>query len=408
MSLATPEKISLQTAIIIGVNSIVGAGIFASTSLLGSKIGPAGILTYIISFVAIWFIAQSFARVAYLFPQQGSFYNYTKQWAGHNIGLLSGCVYLLGLLTAASVLTKILCVYSQSILMHYDVYISRMHLGIGVIALITALNLAGAKLSTYGQYFLIACTIYPLALTTILCLLHFDFSNLTPFMPNGIGSIFAGTKIAVFGLFGFEAIASFFNIIENPEKNIPLALKRSLAFVGVLYLVFIGSILMGVPQQVFHDHTNITIPQALQILYPDYSALIQSIAISIMFSILGTVHALMWASSELLLSFFGLLKSACMQKIYNGYKRSMKKVAVLAVSAYVLTVFLTIDNTVLFCITDVCVLFAFITSIMSLLFIKKEWQSGQNYITIIGLIAALIIFSIALQTMVHEFIMWLE
>jgi len=404
MASATREKIGLWTAVIIGVNSVIGAGIFATTSLLGSKVGPAGILTYLFAFTAIWFIAQSFARVAYLYPQEGSFYNYTKQWGGHCLGLIAGGAYLLGVLTAMGLLSKVVSQYMHNLAPS----ISAMHFGLFTILLLTALNLAGAAISKVGQYILIAFTLYPLFVTTILCLTNIDLANLTPFMPNGMSSVFAGTKVAVFGLFGFETITSLFNIVEKPEQNVPQALRRAMLIIGVIYLFFIGSILLGIPQAIFHNHPNITIPQALHLIFPNHFMLIQSVAFSIIFSIMGTIHAVMWGSSELILSYFSLSRSA---NIKNLLTKNIinQKTAVLIAGSVILTVFLTIENlSVFFSLTDVCLLFAFITSITSLLFVKEEWKSGQNYITILGLISALTIFTIALQTMINNLVMWLK
>jgi len=404
MASATREKIGLWTAVIIGVNSVIGAGIFATTSLLGSKVGPAGILTYLCAFTAIWFIAQSFARVAYLYPQAGSFYNYTKQWGGHSLGLIAGGAYLLGVLTAMGLLSKVVSQYMHNLIPS----ISAMHFGLCTILLLTALNLAGAIISKVGQYILIAFTLYPLLVTTMLCLTNIDLANLTPFMPNGISSVLAGTKVAVFGLFGFETITSLFNIVEKPEQNVPQALRRAMLIIGVIYLFFIGSILLGIPQVIFHDHPNITIPQALNLIFPNHFMLIQSIAFSIVFSIMGTIHAVMWGSSELILSYFSLSHSTTVKNLLANNIIN-RKTAVLIAGLIILTVFLTIENlSVFFSLTDVCLLFAFITSITSLLFVKEEWKSGQNYITILGLISALTIFTIALQTMINNLVMWLK
>ena len=195
MASSAHEKIGLWTAVIIGMNSVIGAGIFSTTSLLGSKIGPAGILTYIFAFLSVWFIAQSFARVAYLYPQEGSFYTYAKQWAGHSFGLFTAGIYIAGVLTAMGLLNTILSLYI------YNAWplFSPLTWGLITITTLTALNLVGMVLSKIGQYILIALTLYPLVVTTALCMANFDIANLTPFMPNGFGSVLQGTKVAVFG-----------------------------------------------------------------------------------------------------------------------------------------------------------------------------------------------------------------
>jgi len=398
------EKIGLWTAVIIGINTMIGAGIFGTTSLLGSKIGPAGIIAYVIAFTCVWFIAQSFARVAYLFPQEGSFYNYAKQWGGHKLGLAAAGAYICGLLTAMGLLNTIASKYIHDLIPS----ITSTHWGLITLSALVALNLAGAVLSKVGQYILIALTLYPLVVTTALCLTNIDVANLTPFMPYGIGSVVAGTKVALFGLFGFESVASLFNIVEQPEKSVPKALRISLLLVGIIYLLFIGSILLGIPQIIFQNNPNISIPQILMIVFPKHTILAQSVGISIIFAIMGTIHAVIWASSEFLLSYLKFIHSKPLQKMIATHAITHKTTVLLA-SGIILTAFLSIENlSVFFSITNVCLLFAFIASIASLLFIKQEWKSGQNYITLIGLISAFAIFAIALQTLMDNLMTWLK
>ncbi|MBP9764836.1 APC family permease [Candidatus Babeliales bacterium] len=395
MSSSRDEKISLPTAVIIGVNSMIGAGIFGTISLFGSKIGPAGIISFIIAFFAIWFIAQAFARVAYLYPQEGSFYNYTKQWGGHKLGLAAAGAYLFGLLTAMSLLCKIMCTF---FLHEYIPSISPTILGLGTIALLAGLNMAGAVLSQIGQYILIGMTLYPVIAITLLCLTNINTANLTPFMPYGITSVISGIKAAVFGLFGFEGVASLFNIMHHPEKSVPAALRISISIVGFIYFIFISSILLGIPQSTFHMFESF--PEVLAYAFPEHPWIVSSIDIAIIFSIMGTIHAVIWACSELLFSYLKVIKIPALSKaITQG--RINKKTSVCLASLIMITVFLTVEKMdIFFSLTNVCVLFAFITSIISLLFIKQEWKSGKNYVTLIGLLSACAIFGIALQNLV--------
>jgi hypothetical protein len=66
---------------------------------------------------------------------------------------------------------------------------------------------------------------------------------------------------------------------------------------------------------------------------------------------------------------------------------------------------MTITNLDLFfTLTDIGLIFAFITGMMSLLFQSSEWKSGQNIKTILGLITATIIFYISIQKLIEEII----
>jgi amino acid transporter len=395
MSVSRHEKIDLKTAVVIGINTIVGAGIFSTTTLLGSKIGPAGIITFLLAFIAVWFIAQSFARVAYLFPQEGSIYNYTKQWAGHKFAIFTAFSYITGTLIAMGLLAKIASQYLHNLVPT----LSSTTWGLIIIATLTALNLAGAKLSQIGQYILIFATLYPLVMTTILCALNLNMQHLTPFVPNGFLSVVSGTKIAIFGFFGFEGIASLFRIMDNPQKSVAQALRITLMCVGVIYLVFIGSILLGIPQGIFTNNPNISIPQALLILYPNHSYLVQSIGISIIFSIIATIHAVIWTGSEFLFSITKTIQNKKIQNLISKKVVDQKTMVLLSISI-ISGAFIVIKNlSLFFSLADIFLLFAYISSIITLLFIPQEWKSGQNYITILGLICAGTIFAIALQTL---------
>lgn len=404
MSTQNTQKIGVSTATIVGMNAMIGAGIFSITSLLASNVGPAGILTYVFAFVAVWFMAQSIARVAYLWPQEGSFYNYAKQWGGHKMGLLSAGAYLVGLLIAMGLLCRIGGVYL------HEVFPAICAHNWGIIALVALviLNIAGVVLSEVGQYILIVCTVFPLVTATAMCLSKIDLTHITPFMPYGPMSIIQGTKVAIFGLFGFECVASLFNIVENPEKNVPKALQYSLILVGFIYLLFISSIILSIPLSTFSEGSNVTIPQALKVIFPNSRFVLTCINISILSAILGTVHSMIWSASELMLSYFGFLKSNFMQKLIKNNTIN-QKVTVLLCGLAIFTGFSTISNMhVFFSMTDVALIFAFITAMIPLLYKKSEWKSGQNIKTILGLITALVIFGVALQTLFHEVVTWIS
>src|SRR3990167_1368202 len=143
MSTQDSRKIGLGTATIVGMNAMIGAGIFGITSLLASKVGAAGNLTYLFAFFAVWFIAQSVARAAYLWPQEGSFYTYARQWGGHYMGLLAAGTYFMGFIFAMTLLCKIIGEYLHNIFPA----LSSENLGLITLATLVLLNMMGVVLS---------------------------------------------------------------------------------------------------------------------------------------------------------------------------------------------------------------------------------------------------------------------
>lgn len=390
------EKIGVGTATIFNLNAMIGAGIFASTPLLAAQVGAAGMLTFIITFFAVWFIAQSFARVAYIYPQEGSFYAYAKAWGGHKLGLFAAGAYQFGILIAMGLLCKIAGIY----LAKFFPTFSAVQLGLISLACLVGFNLCGMTLTKVAQYVLLAFTVIPLACTTILCFTKVNFANINPFMPYGFANVVQNSTIAIFGLFGFECIASLFSVIANPEKNISKVLQYSLVLVGLIYFAFICSVLLSVPHDFFTPNT--TIAQVLTHLFPEYGFLLDLVDVTIIFAILGTVHSVIWSISELMISYFARMQLPVVrQALQTGILN--KKITVLICGAIILASGLSISNLdVFFNVTNIFILVAYGLAIAALLFEKNEWKSGQNITTLLGLATALVILGLAVQTLVKH------
>ena len=401
MAQESPKKLSLLVATMIGLNTMIGAGIFTLPSKLGALAGPAGLLTFMIAFIAVWFIAQSFARAAYLFPQEGSFYIYAKQWGGHKMGLISAGAYMFGLLFALGLLCQITGNYLHSAL---GIGNAQMF-GLFILFAVIALNLVGAKLSQAGQYILLTATIIPLIIIITMCLSKANIANLFPFMPYGPFSILNGIKIAVFGFLGFECVASLFSSVENPEKNVPLSLQYALLITGFIYFVFIASALLAIPGSLFIENPNLTMPEALQSLFPENSRFIVAIVnFGIIIALIGTIHSMIWGIGALMLSYLKFLHNKHIKNyIRQGY--ITQNLTVLLCGIIIFTSFMTVKNSeIFFSLTNVGVVFAYICSIVSLLFIRNEWTSGRNTKTVIAIAAGLIIFGLAVESLIKNII----
>lgn len=389
MSTCQSNKIGVSTATIVGMNAMIGAAIFATPSVLASRVGPAAIITYAFVAISVWFMAQSIARVAQLFPQEGSFYTYARQWGGHSVGLLANGAYLIGLLIAMGLLAH----SAGDHLVHYFPEVSASHLGIITLAALTLLNVMGVSLSSLGQQILIVLTVFPLIATTVICLSKANIDNFFPFTPYGPISILDATRFVAFGFFGFEASASLFNVIKDPEENLPKALTYSLICVAVIYLAFVISLIAAVPLNLFAQHPG-PVSGPLSVIFPNNTWLIECIHISSISAILGTLHSMIWSSGSLLLTFTRKLRNKVAQH-FLAYGVMNQSVAILLIGGAIFTSFALLHDTMFFNFTAIFLLIAYSLSMITLLFIKEEWQSGQNYITLAGLLTAAVMFCFA-------------
>lgn len=391
------SKIGVTTATIVGMNAMIGSGIFTAPAAMASYVGPAGILAYLFVVVSVWCIGLSLARVAQLFPEEGSFYVYTKQWGGHTLGMLASFSYFAGLLIAMGLLSQIAGVYLQPLLPHYSAYT----LGLCILALLTFLNMFGVVLSEIGQLFLIVCTLFPLLATTLLCFTKAQLTLLTPFAPYGFSNIFKATRIVIFSFFGFECATSLFNIVEQPEKNVPRALTYSIILVGALYILFVSSLIISTPLALFTSPT-MPLSATLHFLFPNNTWLISIIHGAILSAIIGTVHSMIWSSSNLLLILLKKTRSPFINRLNAAGQLTTQKTAAF-VGITIAISYATLNNIELFFnLTALFILFAFICSMITLLTIKQEWVNKKNYLTIVGISTALLMVYFALEGLFHQ------
>ncbi len=381
------SKIGVATATITGMNAMIGAGIFTAPAAIGMYVGPAGIIAYLFVIVAVWFIAQSLARVAARFPEEGSFYIYAKQWGGHFAGSIAGGAYMIGLLIAMGLLAHAAGDYMMPFFPSY----SSHSLGLSALIGLITLNMFGVVLSELGQQILIVTTTFPLIITTIMCFTKAQLSNLTPFAPFGLRNIFKAAPAVVFGFFGFECASSLFAVVKDPQKNVPKALTLSISIVGVIYLLFVTSIIMSTPLSLFTP--GILLPDVLRIIFPTNTWIITAVHVSMLSAILGTIHSMIWSSSALMVSLFKQLWDTQLPQ----------RLAVLIVGFCIFLSFTFLKNVQLFfSLTAIFIVLAFSLSMITLLTIKEEWKGGKNLITIGGLIMAGIIFYFAAEGLVQS------
>lgn len=399
MNSQSSEKISVTTATIVSMNAMIGSGIFTAPAAMAAYVGPAGILAYVFVVVAVWFIAQSLARLAQLFPEEGSFYVYAKQWGGHTMGLIASSAYFIGLLIAMGLLSQMAGLY----LVHFFPSLSAYTLGIITLALLVILNMFGAVLSSFGQHVLIVCTLFPLLAITALCLTKFNASYLTPFAPYGFENVLKATRIVIFGFFGFESASSLFNIVQNPSKNVPRALTYSIMAVGTIYTLFIASIILSTPLNLFTD-PRVPVSETLAVIFPEHPWLLNIIHFAILSAIIGTIHSMIWGSSNLLTLLIKRCNNARLTKLFCSSATQHNSASVIAVGIAIFISYITLTSlNLFFCLTALCIVFAYVSAMIALLTIPSEWKSGRNIITVLGIITALLIFTFAAQGLLEQF-----
>jgi len=247
--------------VFIGVGGIIGAGIFVITGqAAASYAGPAIVLSFIFSAVAIGITAFVYAEFSSSFPVSGSAYSYTYATLGEIIAWLVAWNILLeyGVATAAvatgwsgylrtfleknfgfTLPVELTGAFDPSKGTFIDLF---AFLGvIGVFALLTI----GIKESAKVNSAIVILKLTILIVFIIVGIKYVKLENITSdFLPYGWKGVWTAASLIVFAYLGFDAISTLAEEAKDPQKTMPKGLITALGISTVLYIA-VSFVLVG-------------------------------------------------------------------------------------------------------------------------------------------------------------------
>lgn len=380
------QHISFSAAVVVAVNAMIGVGVVAMPAVLALNVGPASIFSFLLSIVAVLSMGLSLGKASGYYPGPGWNYRYPSQWAGHAVGMISAFAYFIGVVIAMGFLVQQAGLWTH----HFLPMIAPEVLSIVTLSLLTGLVLAGAEISSWGQYIIAFCVLTPLVLTSFATWANFNADLLTPFMPGGFSSIFAAMPTALFGLLGFETVASLYSVVEDPQRTVPRAFITAISIVGATYLLFVCGIIFSIPAEHFVGGFHSTLAGVLQQTFPSYRYLATGVLVGATFGIIGTLHSMIWSLSVLLNDVLALMKSSTVKRLLkSGWWGHASSVFVTAGLMYAVSVFFSAEW--LMPLTALFIVPSYVLSSIALLFIPQEWRSGGNVVTLVAILTGLVL-----------------
>jgi APA family basic amino acid/polyamine antiporter len=254
--------------IMIGIGSIIGAGIFVITGTAAAEhAGPAVLVSFVIAGFGCLFAGLCYAEFASMIPESGSAYTYSYATMGRGMAWFIGWNMVLEYLVSASTVAVGWSGYFVSFVSHFGIRVPAelvnapigggslgdLHLtgalinlpAVLLIAILSVFLVVGVRSSATfnGVMVLIKTGVVVLVILFGLRFVHFD--NLTPFIPPnqgsfgkfGISGILAASGMIFFAYIGFEAVSVAAQEARNPRRDLPIGILGSLAICTVLYML---------------------------------------------------------------------------------------------------------------------------------------------------------------------------
>lgn len=231
-SSASPElrrTLGVGDAVMIGLGSMIGAGIFAALAPAARAAGTGLLLGLAVAAVVAYCNATSSARLAALYPASGGTYVYGRERLGPFWGYLAGWSFVVGKTASCAAMALTVGAY---------VWPEQANaVAVAAVVALTAVNYGGVQKSAWLTRAIVAVVLAVLACVVVVCLGsgQSDAGRLDIGTSDGIGGVLQAAGLLFFAFAGYARIATLGEEVRDPARTIPRAIPLALGIALVVY-----------------------------------------------------------------------------------------------------------------------------------------------------------------------------
>jgi len=234
------RELGVFGAMMMGMGSVVGTGVFVSLGVAAGIAGPSVLLAVIAGGLLALCNGISSAQLAASHAVSGGTYEYGYRYLTPSLGFTAGWMFLCA--KAASAATAALGFAGYLLYLLSAEESLRTPIALAAVILFTTLVLSGLKRSNWMNIAIVTITLGALFTFSFVGLLDVakdGTGNFGPLLPSSysLGSFFYATALMFVAFTGFARIATFGEEVKNPKRTIPLAIMVTLSSTAVLYLI---------------------------------------------------------------------------------------------------------------------------------------------------------------------------
>ncbi len=239
--------VGLPGAVLLGMGSILGTGIFVSVGIAAGVAGPAVVLAVALAAGVATCNGLSSAQLAASHPVSGGTYEYGHRHLNPTLGFVAGWMFLLAKSASAATAALGFAGYVLGLFGVFEPF-WRVVLGLGGVVTLTAITAAGMRHSNRTNAIIVTFTLLALAAFIILGLpsaIASGDDSYTPFFPeeSGLAALLHATALMFVAYTGYGRIATLGEEIHEPQRNIPRAIITTLLLTMAVY---VGVAVVGV------------------------------------------------------------------------------------------------------------------------------------------------------------------
>lgn len=236
------DKFGLWSIVLLGINSIIGTGIFLLPNRAYALMGPSSLLILLFDAFLAGCLALCFAEVAGFFSRNGGPYLYAKAAFGDFVGYEVGVLKLVVTIIAWAAMAVGFATALGAAFPFFAGDTMKNLIAAVLIGGLTIMNIAGVKISKILNNLMTISKVVPLCVFIAVGLFFVNGSNFTPFVPTHMADgAFANAAITMFFAYtGFEAIAVAAEDFKDPKKDLPRGIILTMIIVTIIYMLVVG------------------------------------------------------------------------------------------------------------------------------------------------------------------------
>ncbi|MDR3673613.1 MAG: APC family permease [Holophaga sp.] len=230
-------KLGFWSIVLFGINGVIGSGIFLLPGKAMDLIGPGSVFVYLFVAAVVMTIALCFAECAGRFTRNGAAYVYAREafgaFVGFEVGILSWAVRIIAWAAlAAGFVTALSSLWPPAL--HEP---SRTLIVLAILLGLGSLNLLGVRPMRLVNNLVTVGKLLPLVVFVLVGVWFIAGSRFQPMFPRGLTrDTFGTTGLVIFYAFtGFEGMAVAAEDMDDPRRNLPMALMVVMGLCGTIY-----------------------------------------------------------------------------------------------------------------------------------------------------------------------------
>jgi len=224
------RTLGVGDAVVIGLGSMVGAGIFAALGPAARAAESGLLLGLAVAAVVAYCNAMASARLAALYPASGGTYVYGRERLGPFWGYLAGWSFVVGKTASCAAMALTVGAY---------VWPGQAHaVAVAAVVALTAVNYGGVQKSAWVTRVIVAVVLAVLASVVVVCLGSgaSDAGRLSVGTSGGVGGVLQAAGLLFFAFAGYARIATLGEEVRDPARTIPRAIPLALGIALAVYV----------------------------------------------------------------------------------------------------------------------------------------------------------------------------